>query len=53
MAPRELNNDRPGRTPLLAGWSFVLGHYNDDPCESFEISEVRAFLKGLDAQWPY
>lgn len=27
--------------------------YNDDPREIFEISEVRAFIKGLDAQWPY
>ena len=33
--------------------SLMVDGYNDDPREIFEISEVRAFLKGLDAQWPY
>ncbi|MCA8994086.1 MAG: hypothetical protein KDA88_19045 [Planctomycetaceae bacterium] len=33
--------------------SLMVDGYNDDPREIFEISEVRAFIKGLDAQWPY
>ena len=33
--------------------SLMVDGYNDDPREIFEISEVRAFLKDLDAQWPY
>lgn len=33
--------------------SLMVDRYNDDPREIFEISEVRAFIKGIDVQWPY
>ena len=33
--------------------SLVVDGYNDDPRELVDIPEVRAFLRLLDAQWPY
>ena len=49
--------------PLLAtredAWRYrgqmtlVVDGYNDDPRELVDIPEVRALLRGLEAEWPY
>jgi hypothetical protein len=33
--------------------TLVVDGYNDDPRELVDIAEVRALLRGLEAEWPY
>ncbi len=33
--------------------TLVVDGYNDDPRELVDIPEVRALLRGLEAEWPY
>lgn len=33
--------------------SIVIGGYDDDPRELFEIPEVYSYLHGLDQEWPF
>ena len=33
--------------------ALVVDGYNDDPRELVDITAVRAFLRGLDARWPF
>jgi hypothetical protein len=48
----------PSSDPKFA-WSYkgcvslVIGGYDDDPRELFEISEVCRYLHGIDQEWPF
>jgi hypothetical protein len=44
----------PNRARSLQGTlDLRIGGYDDDPCELFELEDVRAFVHALDLEFPY